>query len=197
MSVCVCVCVCWTRRFVFISDFGSTDNCQLNCYKLAMERKLRGKGVPTGSTCCRCRANSTGPSPSETNSCSATQEIPQHHKSKTNWAVRRHQDVWGSECMDPYILDLDTSWMRVVSFTPRPLYPRGKSLRYKLDTRKIFPYRDSKSDPSAVQPVASRYLSYFPTSYETQRFITVFTRGRYCVRWIQPISHILYLQDPF
>jgi hypothetical protein len=37
--------------------------------------------------------------------------------------------------MDPYFLDLGTSWRRVVSFTPQPLYPRGKSLRYQLDRR--------------------------------------------------------------
>jgi hypothetical protein len=34
-------------------------------------------------------------------------------------------------------LDLGTSWRRVVSFTPRPLYPRGKSARYPLDRRVV------------------------------------------------------------
>jgi hypothetical protein len=33
------------------------------------------------------------------------------------------------------ILDLDTRWRWVVSFTPRLLYPRGKSPRYPLDRR--------------------------------------------------------------
>jgi hypothetical protein len=33
----------------------------------------------------------------------------------------------GSEYIDPRILDLDTSWRRVVSFKTRPLYFRGKS----------------------------------------------------------------------
>jgi hypothetical protein len=33
------------------------------------------------------------------------------------------------------ILDLGTRWGRVVSFTPRPLYPRGKSPRYPSDRR--------------------------------------------------------------
>jgi hypothetical protein len=32
-------------------------------------------------------------------------------------------------------LDLGTRWRRVVSFTPLPLYPRGKRLRYPLDRR--------------------------------------------------------------
>jgi hypothetical protein len=50
----------------------------------------------------------------------------------TNKALR-HEGVWGSECIDPRILDLCTSWRWVVSFTPLPLYPRGKSPRYQLD----------------------------------------------------------------
>jgi hypothetical protein len=41
----------------------------------------------------------------------------------------------GSGCIDPHFLDLGTSWRWVVNFTPRPLYPRGKSLRYPLDRR--------------------------------------------------------------
>jgi hypothetical protein len=35
--------------------------------------------------------------------------------------------------MDPRIVDLSTSWRRMVSFTSRPIYPRGKSPRYPLD----------------------------------------------------------------
>jgi hypothetical protein len=38
-----------------------------------------------------------------------------------------HEDVWGSGCIDPHVLDLGTSWRWVVSFMPWPLYPRGKS----------------------------------------------------------------------
>jgi hypothetical protein len=33
----------------------------------------------------------------------------------------------GSGCRDPYFLGLYTSWRWVISFTPRPLYPRGKA----------------------------------------------------------------------
>jgi hypothetical protein len=77
--------------------------------------------------------------------------------------------------IDPYFLDLYTSWRWVVSFTHWPLYPRGKSPRYPLDggvgwtpepvwtTRRrenSWPYRDSNSDPPVVQPVASRYKDY-------------------------------------
>jgi hypothetical protein len=35
----------------------------------------------------------------------------------------------------PRILDLGTRWRWVVSFTPRPLYPKGRSSRYPLDRR--------------------------------------------------------------
>jgi hypothetical protein len=44
----------------------------------------------------------------------------------TNQALR-HEGVWGSGCIDPHFFDLGTSWRWVVSFTPLPLYPRGKS----------------------------------------------------------------------
>jgi hypothetical protein len=45
------------------------------------------------------------------------------------------KSVWGSGCIGPHFLYLGTSWRWVVSFTPRSLYPRGKSLRYPLDRR--------------------------------------------------------------
>jgi hypothetical protein len=91
----------------------------------------------------------------------------------TNSALR-HEGVWGSGYIDPYFLDLGTSWRWVVSFTPRPLYPRGKSPRYPLDRRlggpesvwttwrreNSWPNRDSNSYSSVVQPVASRYTDY-------------------------------------
>jgi hypothetical protein len=67
------------------------------------------------------------------------------------------------------ILDFDKSWW-MVRFTPRQLYPRGKEPRYPLvrglggpqirsgrREENSWPYRDSNSDPSVVQKVASRY----------------------------------------
>jgi hypothetical protein len=95
----------------------------------------------------------------------------------TNYALR-HEGVWGSGCIDPHFLDLGTSWRWVVSFTPLPLYPREKSLRYSFDRRlggpqsrsgrlgeeNSCPHRDSNSDPSVVQPVASRYPSSRPVA---------------------------------
>jgi hypothetical protein len=47
----------------------------------------------------------------------------------------RHEDVWGSGCIDPRILDLGTSRRWVVSSTPRQLYPWGMSPWYPLDRR--------------------------------------------------------------
>jgi hypothetical protein len=38
----------------------------------------------------------------------------------------RYPGSW-SRCIDSHFLDLDTSWRWVVSFTPLPLYTRGKS----------------------------------------------------------------------
>jgi hypothetical protein len=45
-------------------------------------------------------------------------------------ALTEHHAVkayWGSGCIAPRILGLDTRWRRAVSFTHRPLYPQGKS----------------------------------------------------------------------
>jgi hypothetical protein len=43
--------------------------------------------------------------------------------------------VYGGGGIAPRILDLGTRWKWVVSFTPRPLYPQGKSSWYSLDRR--------------------------------------------------------------
>jgi hypothetical protein len=39
----------------------------------------------------------------------------------------RHEDIWGSACIDPSFPVLGISWRWVISFTTRPLYPWGKS----------------------------------------------------------------------
>jgi hypothetical protein len=41
----------------------------------------------------------------------------------------RHEDVFGSECIDPCILDLGPCWKLVVSFTSLPLCPRRSLYR--------------------------------------------------------------------
>jgi hypothetical protein len=76
-------------------------------------------------------------------------------------------------CVDPHILDLISSWRWVVSFTLRPFYFRRKSIDAVLIwglvcPRSVWttwrgerscPYRDSNSDPSAVQHVAGRLVT--------------------------------------
>jgi hypothetical protein len=76
----------------------------------------------------------------------------------------------GSGCIDPHFLTLGTSGQL---HAPAALSP-GKEPPYPLDRRlsgpqsrsgrlgeeKILHYRDSNSDPSVVQSVASRYTDY-------------------------------------
>jgi hypothetical protein len=47
--------------------------------------------------------------------------------SEVNWTLWLiNWGVCGSGCIDAHFLDIRTSWRSVVSFTPRPLYTRGK-----------------------------------------------------------------------
>jgi hypothetical protein len=79
--------------------------------------------------------------------------------------------------IDPQLLDLGTRWRWVVSFTSLSLYPQGKNPQSPLDRRldgpqsrsgrfgeNFWPYRDSNSDPSVLQPLASRYSNYAITA---------------------------------
>jgi hypothetical protein len=52
--------------------------------------------------------------------------LTKHHAMKT---------YWGSGGIAPRSLDLGTRWRWVISFTPQPLYPQGKSPWYPLDRR--------------------------------------------------------------
>jgi hypothetical protein len=94
----------------------------------------------------------------------------------------------------------------VVRFTPWPLYPRGKSPRYPLDRRlgwspepvwtkwrieHFWPYRDSNSDPSVVQPVASRYTDCtIPAPCAVQFRQLLVTTHTECFRFIRSLSRI-------
>jgi hypothetical protein len=92
--------------------------------------------------------------------------LTKHHAMKT---------YWGSGGIAPRILDLGTRWRWVVSFTPQPLYPRGKSPWYPLDRRLGGPQsrsgrggeeknshsrRESNPRTPIVQPVAQRYTDW-------------------------------------
>jgi hypothetical protein len=73
------------------------------------------------------------------------------------------------KCIPPSILNLDTRWRSIISFTSQPIYFVGKSPRYPLDTRldgpqtrsigggeekKSPPYSESNLDSSVSQPAA-------------------------------------------
>jgi hypothetical protein len=69
--------------------------------------------------------------------------------------------VWGSWYIDPYFLDLGTSWRWVVSFTLRPLYPWGKSPRYPFDSRLggSQGWSGRRGEEKILDPTVSRPLS--------------------------------------
>jgi hypothetical protein len=79
---------------------------------------------------------------------------------------------WGSGSIAPRILDLCIRWRWVVSFTPRPLYPQGRSACYPLDRRLGWPQSRSGRggeennsqplpglEPPIIQSVAQRYTT--------------------------------------
>jgi hypothetical protein len=72
------------------------------------------------------------------------------------------------------ILDLGTSWRWVVSFTPLPLYPRGKSPLYTLDMRLRGPHSRSGRrgeekilDPTGTRTPIPRSSSLWPVAIPT------------------------------
>jgi hypothetical protein len=91
--------------------------------------------------------------------------IPVFERAKTVHALDRVATViCGVNVLEPRILDLGTSWRRVISFTTRSLYSGesahdtqwiGDWVRPSTDLddgrgEKTWPYRDLNSDPSAV-----------------------------------------------
>jgi hypothetical protein len=77
---------------------------------------------------------------------------------------------WGSGGVASRILDFGTRWRWVVSFTPRPLYPQGRSPWYSLARRLGGPQslsgrggeeKNSQPlpglEPPIIQPVDQRY----------------------------------------
>jgi hypothetical protein len=86
----------------------------------------------------------------------------------------------GSGGRAPCIVDLGTRWREVVSFTPLPLYPQGKSPWYQFDRRLGGPQSRSGVgeeknsqplpglEPPIIQPVA-------------QHLTTELSRLLYCV----------------
>jgi hypothetical protein len=72
----------------------------------------------------------------------------------------------GCVCIDPRIPDLGISWRLVVTFTPRPLYPRTKSPWYPLDRRLGGPQNRSGrlGEEKNLAPTGTRTPTPRPTS---------------------------------
>jgi hypothetical protein len=78
----------------------------------------------------------------------------------------------------PTILDIGSIWRLVFSFTLRPFYPKqpfdrrlGPSqshLGHCGEKKNLLPYRESNTDPSAVQPAAGFY-----TDWNAQKTVTI------------------------
>jgi hypothetical protein len=83
----------------------------------------------------------------------------------TNQALR-HEDVWGSGCVDPSFLDFGTTRWWVVIFTSLPLYLRGKSPWYLLDRRLGGPQNRSgrRGGEKILDPTGTRTLTPRPSS---------------------------------
>jgi hypothetical protein len=86
----------------------------------------------------------------------------------TNSALR-HEDVWRSGSIDPRILDLGTSLRWVISFTPRPFYPKGKIPRYPSNRRLGWPQNRSgrRGDMENLTPTGTRTPTLRPVTIMT------------------------------
>jgi len=76
---------------------------------------------------------------------------------------------WGSEDMDPRILNLGARWRWVFSFTPRPFHPRGKNRQYPLDRRLDGPQSRSEQrkmpSPCQESNLDISFLCYYNIIY--------------------------------
>jgi hypothetical protein len=170
------------RTFFISSLFSSTRLLRFKrwaketCYRrnhppYTLDRRLSGPQSPSG----HCQ-RAIHPSPRLANNCTELKPTVRKPKPNTLWTNLPlcYEGVWGSGCIDPHFIDLSISWRWVVSFTPRSLYPRGKTSpvpivcgwvdhRASLDFMKKWKFlsqRDSNPDSSVLQPVASRYTDW-------------------------------------
>jgi hypothetical protein len=115
----------------------------------------------------------------------------------SNWA-RRHVTPWGGGGIAPRILNLSTRWRWVVSFTPQPLYHRGKSLRYRLERRLgRFQSRSKCREDKNILPLPGidprisvlRLLVPSPNSHFANPNLTQFDSDKI----INPLEHDIHL----
>jgi hypothetical protein len=94
--------------------------------------------------------------------------LTKHHAMKT---------YWGSGYIAPRSLDLGTRWRWVVSFTPRPLYPQGKSPWHTLDRKLGGPQsrsgrggEEKNSQPTpGIKPLNPDHPARSPVLYRYER----------------------------
>jgi hypothetical protein len=81
-------------------------------------------------------------------------------------------------CIDQRIIDLGTSWRWVVSFTPQPLYPRGRNCRYPLDRRLGGPQNRSRrrGEEKNLVPTGTRAPTPRPSSPQPLAIPTALSR---------------------
>jgi hypothetical protein len=106
---------------------------------------------------------------------------------------------WGSDLLGIF-LNFGTSWRWVVSFTHRPLYPRGKNTRYPLDRRLGGP--QSRSPRSGEEKILEttgtrtptpRSCSPYPVAIPTALYQLLRVSGEECKLWSSSLSQFLQL----
>jgi len=97
---------------------------------------------------------------------------------------------WESGGIGPCILNLGTRCKRLVRFTPRPLYSRGKGRRYPLDRSLIRPWNwsgrggdEEKSHHSTCQKLKSGHSARSLVSILTELPRLQFVLCRLFKRW--------------
>jgi len=106
--------------------------------------------------------------------------------------VPRYEGILGSGGEAARIRGLGTRWRWVVSFTPRPLYPQGKTPCYTLNRRlggpqsRSIEYSELKpiQDPSDTFRIAARLTYQYETGYGQNSYMNLRVRP---TEW-QPVS---------
>jgi hypothetical protein len=83
--------------------------------------------------------------------------------------------------------------MEVGRFTPRPIYPPGKTLQYPLDRRAVgsqsWSGRSAGDRTRAVKPVARRYNDWAIPAHLPAVYIKKIIRSR-MMKWAKPLARL-------